>query len=349
MLSIVRNRRVVAAVTAGLASRPLGAGFLLFAFFYVVAYVMTWPPVVDAFLSLARSGSSDLLTYARYAKHLLIFGSPDLDAAGFEYLRSPSVPYLLAGFSSMFNHDPLSAAMPAQFVLVALTGVAIAGVCRSTFSLPLRAAVVIATILITSPYFRQVASAYRLPELITVTVFLFLFWLTARTRGNRAIDGSLTVLLTTAYVVLLFTDAPALFAALGLQAAVIAVIGSLAAECARDCAVVRDFCTDRGVGVLRPRSMVIPASGLVHGSYEHDVDARHRAARGRRAHCRSRRPAEAGGANAARSTPCGCRRCLCGHRACRRKCRRPCCQGARSFTHAGGMAGYRAAQTPAAG
>ncbi len=219
LLSIVRMRRVAAALREGVASETLRSGVLVFVFFYVLIYALTWPPTDDVFLPPAWSGNRDLLTHIRYAKHLLMFGSPDLDAANFDYLRSPAVSHLLAGFSLAFNQDPLAAAMPALFALVALIGVSVVSCCRSVFSLPMRTAIVIACIVITNPYFKHIASVYQLPTLTAIPILLFLLWLTVRSmRGGSKVEGPLVATLTGSYAILFFTDIPTLIAALMVQA-----------------------------------------------------------------------------------------------------------------------------------
>ena len=222
-LSVLRIRRVVASVRAASTSRTLRSGMLVFVLFYILVYLMTRPPASDIFLPPAWSGSPDLLTHVRYAKHLLNFGSPDLDAASFDYLRSPAVSHLLAGFSLAFNQDPLSAAMPAQFALVALIAVAVVGVCRSVFALPMLTAIAVACIFVTNPYFRHVASTYQLPVLTTVPLLLFLLWFMIRARSSPVVAGPLVATLASAYVLLFFTDTLTLFAALTLQAALFPV------------------------------------------------------------------------------------------------------------------------------
>ena len=147
-----------------------------------------------------------------------MFGSPDLEAASFDYLRSPAASHFLAGFSLAYGQDPLSAAMPAQFALTALIGVAVVGICRSIFHLPKLAAVTIGCIFLTNSYFTDVASAYRLATLISVPILLFILWVTVRARSDRAFDGPLIAVLTSAYALLFFTDVLALVAAVTLQA-----------------------------------------------------------------------------------------------------------------------------------
>jgi hypothetical protein len=225
-LAIFRNRRVVDAVIAGLGSRSLWTGVVLFVSFYVVSYAMSWPPVTDRFLPPAWSGDRDLITYVRYARHLLLFGSPDLDGAPFDYLRNPAASHLLAGFSMVFNQDPLAAAMPAQFVLAALISVAIAGVCRSVFALPILTTVVITCISMTNPYLRQIVNDYDLPALMTIPVLLFLFSLTIRAHPGASINGLLVAAVTAAYSLLFMIDPAALFSAMVLQGALLGALAS---------------------------------------------------------------------------------------------------------------------------
>ena len=196
ILAIVRMGRVAAALKSGRARGTLRSNVLLFVFFYVLIYALTRPPASDVFLPPAWSGDRDLLTHIRYAKHLLMFGSPDLDAASFDYLRSPAVSHLLAGFSLAFDQDPLSAAMPALFGLVALIGVSVVSFCRSVFSLSMPTAIVISCIVTTNPYFKHVASEYQLQALAAIPILLFLLWLMVRgaassSKAERALVATL--------------------------------------------------------------------------------------------------------------------------------------------------------------
>ena len=91
-------------------------------------------------LTLPPDGALDLVTYARYAKQLLLFGTANVDFATFEYLRSPASAYLLAWHSLFFLGDPLNAAMPLLFMVAALFGAIAVDLARSLFGLSWRAA-----------------------------------------------------------------------------------------------------------------------------------------------------------------------------------------------------------------
>ena len=180
-LSLIRIRRVVAAVRAGIASGTLRSGLLLFVFFYVLIYALTRPPAADVFLPPAWSGNRDLLTHIRYAKHLLMFGSPDLDAASFDYLRSPAVSHLLAGFSLAFNQDPLERGNAGSVCAGrSHRGRGSEHSAGRSFRLPSLTAIIIACIFITNPYFKRHRQRVSASTLTAIPILLFLLWLTVR-------------------------------------------------------------------------------------------------------------------------------------------------------------------------
>lgn len=145
-----------------------------FSIFYVLAYVLVRPPAGSAVLTLSPEGSLDLVTYARYARNLLAFGTASVDLATFDYLRSPASAFVLAWHSLPFLGDPLDAAMPALFMLAALFGMIAAGISTSLFGLSRRASLAIAAIALCAPIFRWTLGTYSLGELLAATAVLYL-------------------------------------------------------------------------------------------------------------------------------------------------------------------------------
>jgi len=216
VLSAVRVRGLVSALRSRVTVRTTGSGLAIFAGLYGLAYTLT-PPASEPYLPLAWTGSLGLLTQVRYAQHLLLIGSPALESATFDYLLNPAVSYLLAGFSLAYGQDPLSAAMPARFALIALAGFAALGVCRSTFRVSTTAALAIACIAVTSAQVRGAADEYVLAPIAAISVLLFLLWLTAHAAAHGTTIVVFAVACTSAYVLLLFIDPVTLAGALVMQ------------------------------------------------------------------------------------------------------------------------------------
>jgi hypothetical protein len=220
VLAAIRFRGMAAAIAAHTANSTFAAGALVFAAFYVLAYLMARPPAAELFLPPAWTGHIDLLTQARYARQVLLFGSPDLEAATFDVRRSPAVTVLLAAMSTFYRTDSLSASLPLQFAVVALVGLAATGICRSLFRLSAPAALAIAGIVMTSATLNAIARAYRLEALMAVPVLLYLVWATARARSDSPIAALITAF-GSGYALLLFAEPAALPPAFALQALVL--------------------------------------------------------------------------------------------------------------------------------
>ena len=145
-----------------------------FSIIYVLAYLLVRPPAGPAVLALPPDGAIDLLTYARYAKELLLLGTAEVDFATFEFLRSPASAFLLAWHSLFYFGDPLNAALPALIMVAALTGTITVRLVRSLFGLSWRAAMAVAVITVCAPMFRWALTAYWLGELLSATSLLYL-------------------------------------------------------------------------------------------------------------------------------------------------------------------------------
>ena len=229
LIAAIRIRRIAAHVRgSGIVkanpSRSLLAGF---AAFYVVAYLFTMPPATSEYLPLAWLGNIDLMTYVRYTRYLLALGPSNLD--GFTYFnfvlhQTPGLFFLLGGLSLMFDQDPLSAAMPAQFAFVALMGILVVAVSRAVFRVSIIAALVIGAIFISGPFFRYVAANYFLSTLMATPVVLYLLWTTVEVRARKLVDLPVAVRFGAAYVLLLFIYPFLLLAGMGLQTAAIALM-----------------------------------------------------------------------------------------------------------------------------
>jgi hypothetical protein len=132
--------------------------------------------------------------------------------------------YVLGWLSLLFGQQPLSAAMPAQFALIALIGVFAARISRSVFAVSRSAALAIACILVSGAFFRYVAGAYFLSTLMSTPILLYLLWTTVSIRPPRLLDVELAIRFGSAYVLLLFMYPFLLFMALAVQAAAIVLM-----------------------------------------------------------------------------------------------------------------------------
>ncbi|HKY22551.1 MAG TPA: hypothetical protein VJM31_15165 [Vicinamibacterales bacterium] len=206
LLASVRLGWLQSAVKVRLASPATGRSALAFCAFYALTYVLIMPPTGGTYLPLAPSGNVDLVTYARYAQHVLEQGIPGLSYAAFGYLDSPASTYLLAWQSIWFGRDPLTAALPTLFAVVALFGVIAAEVSRSVFGLSTRTSMAVACVTLTSPFFRWIASGYALSTLLMVTVLLYLAWLVSRVAISRVMDGPIVAAFVGACVFLWFVQ-----------------------------------------------------------------------------------------------------------------------------------------------
>ena len=102
VLAAIRFRGIAAAVATQVAGSRLAAGVLIFAVFYVLAYLGARPPAAELLLPPAWTGHVDLLR-SEIRQTRAVFGSPDLEAATFDVRRSPAVAVLLAGLSVFYR------------------------------------------------------------------------------------------------------------------------------------------------------------------------------------------------------------------------------------------------------
>jgi hypothetical protein len=208
LIAAVRLRWLRQTLRARLLTPSTRDSVLAFCALYTLAYILILPPA-GAYLPLAPLGSLDLVTYARYARHSLEMGTPDLTLATFEYLRSPASVYLLAWHSLLFSRDPLTAAMPTLIALAALFGVVAAGFARSVFGLSHRASLAIACVTISGPFFRWTIATCALSTLIGATVILYLITAVCNALSNRTepkVNGPFAVRFGAACVLLLFIE-----------------------------------------------------------------------------------------------------------------------------------------------
>ena len=216
-----RFRHVTTAIVAHMGSRGFARSVLAFAAFFTALHVAALPSDANRFLPAALPEHLDLVTHARYARHLLLAGSSNLEEAPFAFSRAPAVAAVLAGFSVFFNEDPLRAAVPLTLAIVALAGVAVLSICRSLFGLSAVVSLTIACVLLTSAYASDITRAYRLDAAMAAAIMLFLFWVTARIRADEA-AGPVALSLAGGYTMLFLTAASAIPAVLMLQAVLIA-------------------------------------------------------------------------------------------------------------------------------
>ncbi len=190
-LVAARFRWLQTTVGAPLRNVDLRRWLVEFCGLYVFAYALVRPSAGAALLTLPPDGALDLVTYARYAKHVLTFGTANVDLATFAYLHSPASTYLLAWHSVLYLGDPLDAAMPLLFMLAALFGTIAVDLARSVFDLTWRAAVAVAAIAVCAPLFRWTLATYSLGELLSGATVLYLAGVVGRMIVARAVSAPL--------------------------------------------------------------------------------------------------------------------------------------------------------------
>jgi hypothetical protein len=221
IVALLRWSEISAFITARLAKRALLPGALIFSLFYVLAYAIARPPSPTELLPVASAQDMDLITHAGYAKHVMLFGSPELDGASFDFRRSPAVTELLAGMAVFYRDDPLSTALPLRFAVVALVGLMTFVVGRSFFRLSTVSSMAIACVVSTSAYVNNIAAAYRLDALMAAPPLLHVVWTTWRARSDTP-AAALAMSYACGYALLFFTVPATLLAGLAMQSMVIA-------------------------------------------------------------------------------------------------------------------------------
>ena len=221
-LAVVRFRALKPVITTHIVHRTFATSALLYAAFYIIAYLLIRPPAGELLLPEASTGQINLVTYARYARNLISWGSPDLAAAPFDFSRSPAVPVLLGALSVFYHVDPLHAALPLQFAAVALAGAAAFSISRSLFRLSPIASVTIACILLTSASMSDVTVPYRVETAIVIPLALYLIWAAAKTRPDAG-AAALVFTFVPGYALVLLTETAAAPGIVALQGLVISV------------------------------------------------------------------------------------------------------------------------------
>jgi hypothetical protein len=229
LVGCIRYRRIATHVAERRLLRAVSMQFVgAFFAFYILAYLFTVPPVTAEYLPLAWMGNVDLMTYVQYTKDLLSLRPTNLGPLhsylNYVYLQTPGLFFLLGGLSFLFHQDPLSAAMPMQFTLVAFIGTLVAAISRSVFNLSTRVALAVACIFICGPFFRYVVANYFLSTLMATPMLLYLLWTTVDVRARRVVDLPLAVQFAAAYVLLFFIYPFLLLAGVGLQIGAVALM-----------------------------------------------------------------------------------------------------------------------------
>jgi hypothetical protein len=214
-VSVVRFRWISSIVREHV---PSGIGTpIAFVFFYIIAYALTLPPASDVFLPPAWNGNLDLLTHVQYAKHLLLFGSPTLESASFDYLESPAASYLLALMSMGYSQDPLRAAMPLLFALVSLAAIAVVYVARAVFRLPTGVRWAVVLIFLIGPLMRYVSAAYLIGWLTGFPIVVYVVWAARNIRSSRFLDAAAIAAFAAAYTLLFFLHPALVLVGIGIQ------------------------------------------------------------------------------------------------------------------------------------
>lgn len=188
-------------------SAPARSKGALFVSFYVLLYVLLRPAAGSGVIPLAPAGNVDLITYARYARQVLEFGTPAVERAPFVYGWSPASADLLAWQSLLFNRDSLEAALPTLLMAGALFGLLAVDVARTVFRLSWRVSIVVGVVGLCSPMFRWALASSGLSYIVTSVIVLYLFGLIARAAMKRSADMS-SIVSAAAGVVALWCVAP---------------------------------------------------------------------------------------------------------------------------------------------
>lgn len=174
MAVLIRNPPFPAFNTA---IRPFFADFTLF---YTLAFLFTWPPVGDAVLPIVNIANTDILNYMNTASYLQRLG-PDniatlsyIDSRTMIYAFTPGVHAALALMAPLYQGDVMQTMMPFLFMVLALIGCTWVRLSQFYFGLSRAAALGIAAILLTGPYFRYIVHFYFLSSLLGMAVFLSL-------------------------------------------------------------------------------------------------------------------------------------------------------------------------------
>lgn len=151
-----------------------------FAFFYTLAFLFTWPPVGDAVLPIIKIANTDILNYMNTASYLQRLGPdniatlPYFNADNFIYAFTPGVHIGLGLMAALFKGDVMQTMMPFLFMVCGLIGCAWVRLSQTYFGLSRMAALGIAAILFTGPYFRYIMHFYFLSSLVGMSIFLYL-------------------------------------------------------------------------------------------------------------------------------------------------------------------------------
>ena len=203
----IRLRWLQDTLVARVRSLPARRWILDFSALYLLAYLLT-PLAGPAFLPLGTGDNLSLVTYARYARHLLEFGTANVDLASFDYLHSPASMFVLAWQSLMFGRDPLQAAMPTLFLLAALFGMIAAETVRTAFGLTHRASMAIACIAVCAPLLRWMLSSFGMAEVLAAVAMLYVLRTVIWALTTRAVAASAAICVVVGGTLLTFTVPP---------------------------------------------------------------------------------------------------------------------------------------------
>jgi hypothetical protein len=222
----LRFRRVASALKGlfAVGGTPL-RWIAVFAGLYVLAYGFFTPPVSSKYLPLAWYGNVDIFQYLGFTAYLQRLGPsniPGYPYLDYIYFQTPAVFYILGLLSTGFGQEPIGAAMPALFTFIALSGVLAARYSRGAFAASWPAAVCIAGIVVSGPFFRYLAGKYFLSTMMSAPVLLHLLWTTVAERGpGRFPDSRLIGRSAVHYVLLLYLYPVFFFIGVAAQCALI--------------------------------------------------------------------------------------------------------------------------------
>ena len=179
------------------------------------------------YLPIAWLGNIDLLYYLNATAYILRLGPvwyPLISTEYFAYFQTPGAFTLLGSFSAFFGLSPMNAMMPAQFALVALTGLIAARTARSVFRTSTLGTCIVGAAAVSAPFFRYIAGEYYFSTLLTVPVLLHLLLTTLTRRSGQPLVSLPLACSLFAHHALLFFIYPFLFlVSLPFQVAAIAL------------------------------------------------------------------------------------------------------------------------------
>jgi hypothetical protein len=148
------------------------------------------PPASNDYLPIVFKGNNDIFNYINCTSFLQRLGPSNIANFSFRvpfggggvgtYDQVPAVFYVLFGISTFFGAEPIRAAMPTMFGVVALIGCTVTWLTKVAFNLPKAVCAAVAALVISGPFFRYNVGLYFLSQILGMLVVLALLGETAR-------------------------------------------------------------------------------------------------------------------------------------------------------------------------